>query len=149
MRNKLLTLEEFEKTFSPHQKLVFHENSPFSKITAPKGTIFFATHWNDPCTTITSTNPMTVTTGTAYVCCVGDSKTPIKFYAYYLRLNSDESGVVLDIRKPDLEYHHVGDIKKIPSFITSQAPKEFLTKISKALNAGSALETNPSYKEQA
>lgn len=126
MKKKPLTLEEFEKTFKPEERLIFQTTSPFSNITDPKGIIFFASHWNE----------LTVmgTTGTTYVCCVGDSKNPIKFYGYYLRMNQDGSGIALDIEKPDIEYHHVGKFEDIPSFIRNQAPQEILTKISNILN---------------
>ena len=134
IRKKPLIQEEFEKTFEPEEKLVFQTTSPFSKITDPKGAIFFASHWNQP--------TVRGTTGTTYVCCAGDFRNPIKFYGYYLRLNPDRSGTILDIKKPDLGYHHVRKIEDIPSFIKDQASPEILIKIGKILDQKLLTETS-------
>ena len=134
MKNKRLTAEEFGKTFKPETRLVFHEQSPFSEITPPAGTIFFASHWNDPGTSALMISNMLTTTGTTYAVCVRSSAGPIKIYAYKLSLNLDGSGgVVQEHDKEPLGYHWVEGVEKIPSFIKDQIPPSFLDTISKAL----------------
>ena len=119
-REKHLNATEFKKTYKAREELVLFETSPFSEITDPRGIKFWATHWNQ-IAAIGDT-----TTGTAYAICVRNPLEPIKIYGYYLSIDANHSGTIVDIKDPYLEYHHIKNIDDIPTFLKNYISKSYL-----------------------
>lgn len=117
MKEKYFNKTEFLKTYKVKEELTRFEASPFPEITDPEGIKFWLTHWNE----ITNIGSAT---GTAYAICARPLE-PIKIYGYYLKINANFSGTIIDIIDPRLEYHHVKNLDDIPSFL-----KVYISKLS-------------------
>jgi len=118
MKDKEINSEEFKKNFQNGEKIIFNIESPFSEITTPPGAIFFAHHWARP----TSQE----TTGTVYICRPGNEKYMFDFDLYSFQ-HVNESKKIINIKKDEIEYHHINEI---PKFIKeSEIPNKIKVKI--------------------
>ncbi|TFB07994.1 hypothetical protein E3V08_06160 [Candidatus Atribacteria bacterium MT.SAG.1] len=122
MKEKILTTEEFLKDFKLEGKLEFSKKSTIGSISvSPEKTLFFARHWNSP--TVVSVN-----TGTAYTCRIGDS--PYNFDFDVVSFRRDKKGVIKVVHVYT-NYHHTNEI---PPFIEDQMPDDFKKKVQFYLN---------------
>ncbi len=118
-REKHFDETEFKKTYKTGEELVIFVTSPFSEITDPRGIKFWATHWNQ----IAAIGD--ITTGTAYAICERNLLEPIKIYGYYLSIDANHSGTIVEIKDPYLKYHHIKNIDEIPSFLKYYISKSY------------------------
>lgn len=119
MQDKFLTPEEFQNKFKSENRIEFSMESPFESISiSPEKTIFFARHWDEPIA-------MTESTGTAYVCRIGDPPYKFDFDVLSFRLNNVGVPTVTHVYT---DYHHTNEI---PKFIESQIPEEIKVRIEK------------------
>lgn len=124
-KHKTLTPEEFQEKFDPKGKIEFSLESPFNSISiSPEKTLFIARHWDQ---LLATTKPLdkTNTTGTAYICRVGNP--PCKFDFDVLSFRLDRAGIPM-ILHVYTEYHHTNEI---PEFIKEQMPDNIKEKIKK------------------
>jgi len=117
-KEKYFNENEFLKTYKVGEELTRFETSPFSEITDQEGIKFWLTHYNE----ITAIGGAT---GTAYAICERPLE-PIKIYGYYLKIDANCFGTIIDIKDPQLKYHHVKNLDDVPSFL-----KDYISKLSK------------------
>ncbi|MBI2053839.1 MAG: hypothetical protein HYT36_00695, partial [Candidatus Staskawiczbacteria bacterium] len=109
------------KTYKEEGKLVFHNSLPFSSITDPRKIITCATHYG-------TYNFLMMNAGTAYVFRPDPARNLIKFYEYYLSVNSSDGGTIFEVEKKDIPNHYIKTLEELPNQIREEAPSEVIQK---------------------
>ncbi|HDY73065.1 MAG TPA: hypothetical protein ENH86_00635 [Candidatus Jorgensenbacteria bacterium] len=108
---------EFSNKSELEGELEFSIDSPFNSISiSPEKTLFFARHWDNPIA-------MTNSTGTAYVCRIGDPPHRFDFDVLSFCLNERGVPVVIHVYTG---YHNTNEI---PQFIEAKMPEDIKTRI--------------------
>jgi len=112
MRKKFLDWEQYQKNMQPEERLTFSRESPFSSITKPPETVFFA--WHGSLNLVAKG-----VNGTFYVCRegVGDSVS-LNFDVLSIAVLGDEKRLEMINQKQ--EYHWIDEI---PTFMKKEAPE--------------------------